>query len=253
MNPAADRSLRHWVVVPAAGVGRRLGGSIPKQYLPLNGVPMLQHTLQRLRSVPGLSIAGSEGGIIALAEDDRWWPALDFPDKDWWQTTVGGAERSDSVLAALDALAPCAAEDDWVLVHDVARPCVDAADIARLIAVLKDHPVGGILAVPLADTVKVARPDAKSDPAIETTLDRSRLWAAQTPQMFRFGLLRASLQFAARSRLVVTDEASALEQQGYQPLLVRGRRDNIKVTEPDDLALATAILQLSDTRCEKSS
>lgn len=248
MKHTADRSLRHWVVVPAAGVGRRLGESIPKQYLPLNDVPMLQHTLQRLRTVSQL-----QGGVIALADGDRWWPALDFPDKGWWQVTVGGAARSDSVLAALDALASSAAEDDWVLVHDVARPCVEAADITRLIAALDTHPVGGILGVPLADTVKVAVSGAESAPAIEATLDRSRLWAAQTPQMFRFGLLRAGLQAAVRSRLVVTDEASVLEQQGYQPLLVRGRRDNIKVTEPGDLALAAALLQLSDSRCEQRS
>lgn len=243
MPPADNRAARYWVVVPAAGVGRRFGDSVPKQYLLLNGAPMMQHTLQRLQAIPGL-----QGGVIALAGNDRWWPALDFPDKGWWRTTVGGAERCDSVLAALDALRSLADEDDWVLVHDVARPCVTTAGVTRLMTALRDHPAGGILAVPLSDTVKVAVSDAGAPGAacIETTLDRNRLWAAQTPQMFRFGLLRESLQAAVRAGLVVTDEASALEQQGHQPLLVRGSRDNIKVTEPGDLALAAAILQLQD-------
>lgn len=246
-----DNPVRYWAVVPAAGVGRRLGESIPKQYLSLDGIPMMQHTLQRLQSIPGL-----QGGVLALATDDRWWPALDFPGKSWWQVTEGGAERSDSVLKALDALAPLAAADDWVLVHDVARPCIAIADVVRMMTLLADHPVGGLLAVPLSDTVKVAAPEADTGAergvCIDTTLDRSRLWGAQTPQMFRFGLLRASLQAAADAKLPVTDEASALEQRGYRPQLVHGRRDNIKVTEPGDLLLATAILQLqtfSDGHC----
>lgn len=247
----ADNRARYWAVVPAAGVGRRLGEAIPKQYLSLNDVPMMQHTLQRLQSIPGL-----QGGVLALAADDRWWPTLDFPEKSWWHTTGGGEERSDSVLAALDALASLAADDDWVLVHDVARPCIDVADVTRMMALLDAHPVGGLLAVPLSDTVKVATPEVDSEAdrgvRIDTTLDRNRLWGAQTPQMFRFGLLRASLQAAAAANLAVTDEASALEQQGYQPLLVHGRRDNIKVTEPGDLLLAAAILQLQGASGENS-
>lgn len=252
MSPAADHPARHWVVVPAAGVGRRFGSAVPKQYLPLGDQPMIRHTLQRLQSVSAI-----DGGVVALAVDDRWWPELAFPGKDWWRTVTGGAERSDSVLAALEALAGQANEDDWVLVHDVARPCVMPSDIQQLIRAVETHPVGGILAVPLTDTVKLATADSAADsaraPHIETTLDRNRLWAAQTPQMFRYGLLRSTLSELTRRGVAVTDEAAAMEHRGLSPRLVAGRRDNIKVTGPGDIAMAAAILEVQSVEGEEPS
>lgn len=248
MSPAPDDPIRYWVVVPAAGVGRRFGGTTPKQYLSLDDQPLIQHTLQRLRTVSLIN-----GGVVALAEEDRWWSQLDLTDKNWWRTVTGGAERSDSVLAALDALAEEAVDNDWVLIHDVARPCVVPSDIHRLISELETHPVGGILAVPLSDTVKRATSDVTGAPLVETTLDRNGLWAAQTPQMFRYGLLRAALLELADEGIAVTDEAAAIEHRGLQPRLIAGRRDNIKVTGPGDLAMAAAILEAQASAEEESS
>ncbi len=239
------RAARFWVVVPAAGLGRRFGSRVPKQYLPLGDRPLICHTLTRLQGIRGLT-----GGVVALCDGDARWLALDFPGKQWWRTATGGAERCDSVLAALKVLDGVAGEDDWVLVHDVARPCVMPSDILALMATLRDHPVGGILAVPASDTLKRASAVA-TVPEIEATEDRARLWLAQTPQMFRYGLLRRALESALAAGEVITDEASAVERFGLRPRLVAGRRDNLKVTAPGDLSLASAVLaaQALDAEC----
>lgn len=222
--------MTHWIVVPAAGSGRRFGDGVPKQYLALGGRPVIVHTLQRLlRSEP-------EALVVVLAEDDEHWPRLTGVDDPRILTTVGGAERIDSVLAGLALLAGRAAANDSVLVHDAVRPCVTLADIRALLAVA-DHPGGAVLAVPVADTLK--KVDAGS--LVIATESRVGLWAAQTPQLCRYGALVAALTAARRAGWNITDEAGALEAAGLQPRVVPGRRDNIKITWPDDLALAAAI------------
>lgn len=216
-------------LVPAAGFGARMGQEIPKQYLPLAGQPMIAHALDSLCSCPDISVV-----FVVLAPEDRMFHTFDwsrFGDK--LQTLFcGGEKRSDTVLNGLIAseLEP----DDWVLVHDAARPCLKQAQLARLIAELRDDAVGGILAVPVADTLK--RADDKE--RILRTEDRTGLWQAQTPQMFRAGLLTQALL----ARPQVTDEASAIEALGLHPKLVPGEPTNFKVTYPQDLRLAELLL-----------
>lgn len=223
--------MTHWIVVPAAGSGRRFGDGVPKQYLEVRGRPIIVHTLQRLlRSEPAAL-------VVVLAEDDEHWPRLTGVDDARILATVGGAERIDSVLAGLALLAGRAAANDPVLVHDAVRPCVTLADIRALLAVA-DHPGGAVLAVPVADTLK--KVDAGG--LVIATESRVGLWAAQTPQLGRYGALVAALTAARRAGRDVTDEAGALEAAGLQPRVMPGRRDNIKITWPDDLALAAAIL-----------
>lgn len=234
-------------VVPAAGIGSRMQSSIPKQYLPVLGRPVLAHTLERL-----LALAEVRRVMVALAADDTWWPALRADvTEPRVQTCAGGADRWQSVLNALDALAQSGATDsDWVLVHDAVRPCVRAADIRRLVTdVAASGAVGGLLAVPVGDTLKRAAAadgveEQKSTAArVLETVDREHLWAACTPQLFRLGALREALRGAAAAGIALTDEASAMEWSGQAPLLVPCARDNIKITWPDDLALAGLIIE----------
>ncbi len=225
-----------WCVVPAAGRGQRFGAVIPKQYAPLVGVPMLIRTLDRLISHPRVA-----GLMVALADSDEHWPDLHELEGKPVRTCVGGVERADSVLAALDALSGDCTADDWVIVHDAARPCVRHHDIDLLLEQGMAHADGAILAAPIRDTVKRGSAGA----AIIDTLDRSVLWRALTPQLFRFGMLRNALRAALSNpeqRPRITDEASAIELQGKRPLLVQGADDNIKVTSLHDLALAEFIL-----------
>lgn len=235
-----------WLVVPAAGQGRRMGADIPKQYLTLQGTPILALTLQRLHAAfPNARLA-----LCLDPGDDRFEPA--WVPFEHWQRVPGGAERRDSVLNALQALE--AEEDDLVLVHDVARPCVAVEDLKAVEQAARDHLSGALLAMPVADTMKRA---ARSG-FIAHTESRDGLWHALTPQGGRYGLLRRALEHSySRSHShshshsnspasQVTDEASALEALGEFPKLVKGRRDNIKVTHPDDLALANAILNAQE-------
>jgi 2-C-methyl-D-erythritol 4-phosphate cytidylyltransferase len=217
-------TARHWIVIPAAGRGARVGAERPKQYLPLHGEAVLAHTLRCFVGHPAVS-----GVVVVLAPGDPDWPTIDPVLRSAVATVDGGTERVDSVRCGLAALAPRAAADDWVLVHDAARPCLRRDDLERLLATLADDPVGGILAVPVRDTMKRAAAGA-----IAATVPRADLWHAQTPQMFRFGLLRAALASAAE----VTDEAQAVERAGHRVRLVEGHVDNLKITHPEDLALA---------------
>ena len=223
---------RHFAIVPAAGSGSRFGAEKPKQYLDLLGRPLIFHSLAALVACPDI-----ERVWVVLAPDDPWWRRYDWSELGAKLETVacGGATRAESVANGLGAAAMVAADDDWILVHDAARPCIDRAMLAALLSQLADDPVGGILAVPVADTVK--RADAAQ--RVAATLPREGLWQAQTPQMFRHGLLRAAL---ASSR-AVTDEAGAIEAMGLAPKLVRGEASNLKVTWPADLALAAMILR----------
>lgn len=221
-----------WCVVPAAGRGTRVGGDCPKQYLPLAGRPLIEHTLDRLAAHPRIA-----GLMVTLAAADGHWPGMSSLHGKPVLTTVGGAERSDSVLAGLSALPASVPADDFVLVHDAARPCVRTADIARLIerGVAAD---GGLLGAPLRDTLKRANDAGCS----ELTEPRDLRWRAFTPQMFRRAQLSAALRDAARRGVNVSDEAMAMEQAGFAPLLVEGAEDNIKVTTAADFALAEFLL-----------
>lgn len=221
-----------WCVVPAAGRGARVGGDIPKQYLPIAGKPMLLHTLERLAAHPRIA-----GLMVVLEADDARWPKwLTFDDKPVL-TTVGGAERADSVMAGLRALCDRVNDGDFVLVHDAARPCVRADDISRLIE--QGIPAGGaLLAAPLRDTLK----RADDGHHVIATEPREARWRALTPQLFRHGELVAALESARAAGVAITDEAMALERAGHRPLLVEGSEDNIKVTTPADFALAEFLL-----------
>jgi len=223
---------RHFAIVPAAGSGSRFGAARPKQYLDLLGRPLIYHALAAL-----VACAAIERVWVVLAPDDPWWPRYDWSELGAKLETVacGGATRAASVGNGLGAAAFVAADDDWILVHDAARPCLDQAMLAALLAELADDPVGGILAAPVADTLK--RADAAQ--RVAATLPREGLWQAQTPQMFRYGLLRAALD----DNHGVTDEAGAIESLGLKPKLVRGEASNPKVTWPADLALAAMILR----------
>lgn len=227
MTPTA----RCVALVPAAGSGARMGSAQPKQYLALCGQALLLHTLAALLASPALQQVA-----VVLSPEDGWFDALTLPlDPRLVVLRCGGASRAETVRNGLLALPQ--AEDDWVLVHDAARPCLQAADTARLIAALQDDPVGGLLALPVADTLK--RADAAG--RVAATVPREQLWRAQTPQMFRYGLLLRALSTEAGAQ--ITDEASAIERLGLAPRLVLGSERNIKVTYPHDLALAARWLE----------
>lgn len=230
---------RIWAVFPAAGVGRRMAADVPKQYLNLLGQPIVCWVLQSLLSHPAVY-----GGVIALADHDTIWDTIahDYP-KPLYRVT-GGAERSDSVLAALEFLLERGSEDDWVMVHDAVRPCVAADDLDRLLAAGLSRPDGALLAVPVRDTLK--RQDAGG--RVRDTASRDGLWHAMTPQLFPLKLLHRALNTALERGTPVTDDSQAMETAGYQPLLVEGQSTNIKVTRPHDLALAEAVLK-SSGRC----
>lgn len=223
---------RHYAIVPAAGSGSRFGAEKPKQYLDLLGRPLIFHTLAALCACPDI-----ERVWVVLAPDDPWWPRYDWSELGAKLETVrcGGATRAESVTNGLQAAAMVATDDDWVLVHDAARPCLSPAMLDALFADLANDPVGGILAVPVADTLK--RADAEQ--RVAATEPRDGLWQAQTPQMFRYGLLCDALQKCRD----VTDEAGAVEALGLKPKLVRGDATNLKVTYPADLPLAAMILR----------
>ena len=227
-------SPRICAVIPAAGVGKRMGSEIPKQYLNLLGKSVLTRTLERLAQVRTLQKI-----YVAIASDDPYWPEQDNDIRVPVATVEGGEERCHSVLNGLARMSEEFSADDWVLVHDAARPCVRREDIESLLEKASAHAIGGILATPVRDTMK----RTTSDQEITETEERDLLWHALTPQMFRIGQLKAAIENALAAGKLVTDEASAMEIQGYQPLVVRGHADNIKITQPEDLQLAGFYLQ----------
>lgn len=224
---------RYWVIIPAAGKGTRMQAELPKQYLQLLGRTVLEHTLSCFAQHPKIA-----GVMLALAPDDLQWPTLRI-ESAFIRTTVGGLERCHSVLNALIALAPDAAAHDWVLVHDAARPCLRQTDIDRMIETLHDGRDGAILATPVRDTLK----RCSAAGAIEQTIDRTGLWHALTPQMFRYASLRGALETAVARGVLVTDEAQAIELTGAALRVVEGHADNIKITRPEDLVLAELYLR----------
>jgi len=222
--------MRIWAVVPAAGVGKRFGSATPKQYLNLNGKTVLENTLERL-----LEVTEIEQVVVALSSEDSHFKQLDFKHNSRIRTVIGGSERCHSVLNGLRYLANVGDAQDWVLVHDVARPCVRTADIRKLLEQVQQFDtVGGVLANPVRDTMKRGNRINQ----IEATVDRNQLWHALTPQMFRLQVLRAAIDAAVADNILVTDESAAMERLGHHPLLVEGHYDNIKITHPQDLALA---------------
>ena len=226
---------RLWLIVPAAGIGQRMQADHPKQYLRIDQRCILDITLSRL-----MDSAPFAGCMVPLHPADHWWPETEASRDSRIQTCAGGSERACSVLSALHALAEQVADDDWILVHDAARPCIHARDLANLVDRLFTHPVGGLLASPVADTLKKAGQGEL--PEVSETVDRSGLWRALTPPMFRYRLLVESLESALAEGLSITDESSAIEFSGNMPVLVEGRPDNLKITVPSDLALAEFIL-----------
>jgi 2-C-methyl-D-erythritol 4-phosphate cytidylyltransferase len=224
-----------WAVVPAAGSGMRFGEGLPKQYRDLDGLPVITRTLSRLLAHPGVA-----GAMVALAAADTYWetlsPVFDKPVL----TCIGGADRSSSVLAALRALPPSVGDDEIVLVHDAARPCVRAIDLDRLIAAAQLDEVGALLAAPVRDTLKRADGQGR----VDATVSRENLWRAFTPQAFRRDALFHALEQAAADGVAVTDEAMAMERLGLRPILVEGSEDNIKVTVAADLAFAECVMAM---------
>lgn len=234
-----DRA-RHWVLIPAAGVGKRFGGPVPKQYLELSGRLVIDHALELFADHPAIS-----GCVVVLSPEDEYWPGSRFAAHPRVHRAPGGRERCHSVGKGLDRLAVEASAEDWVLVHDAARPCLHPADLDALIAALQDEPVGALLAVPVHDTVKRSADARHAD----ATVPRSALWRAFTPQAFRLGLLQRALAATEARGEVVTDDASAVELLGLKPRLVEGRGDNLKITRPEDLDLARFFLQQQGRLC----
>ena len=245
---AIKDDINLWAIVPAAGIGRRMREQRPKQYLTIAGEPVLSLTLQRLAALPNL-----QGIVVALHPEDDYWSGITQPANVAIHTVTGGDERCDSVLNALLALdkvfAGMVKPQDWVLVHDAARPCVRVADMQQLLADIDRHPVGGLLALPIADTVK--QTDASQ--TVTATLDRRFLWRALTPQVFRYAELLSALQSGIERQQTITDEAQAMEYAGHRPLLIAGHADNIKITRPEDLAMAEWFLQQQQAISRKTA
>lgn len=226
-----------WALIPAAGFGARMESDTPKQYLRLLHQPVLAHTIERLASFRALA-----GVWVGISENDKSWDGVKdlvahLPVK--VESYIGGKERANTVLNGLAALADHANEHDWVLVHDAARPCVRHEDISLLIETAMTHADGGLLALPEADTVK--RVDKHG--AVIETVDRAELWRAMTPQLFPLRQLHKALEKALADKMIITDEASAIEHAGGSPQVIVGRADNIKITYPDDLPLAEMLLK----------
>lgn len=232
-----SNNTTNWVVIPAAGIGARMQANKPKQYLSLHGKTVLEHTLAIFLEHPQIA-----GVVVAISSSDAYWADLKFTHPKL-SVCEGGRERADSVLNGLNYLREQlqVANDAWVLVHDAARPCLSRDDLDKLLASqTQAAEQGALLAMPVRDTMKRAQPD---NPQVAFTENREGLWHALTPQMAKLGLLQTALTDALRQAAIITDEASALEWIGLNPLLVEGDARNIKITRPADLALAAFFLQ----------
>jgi len=228
---------RFFGLIPAAGSGARFGSTVPKQYAEIAGQPMLFHAVRALAAHPAIEVV-----FVVLAAGDEHYSKVDWSvfGERVAPLFCGGPTRRTSVHNGLIAIADTADPDDWVLVHDAARPCLDAETLARLVETLEGDTVGGILAVPVADTLKRVGDDDR----ILRTESRDGLWQAQTPQMFRHGILAQALGAAGD----VTDEAAAVEAIGLAPRLVKGSARNLKVTYPDEVAVAAALIAAEESR-----
>jgi 2-C-methyl-D-erythritol 4-phosphate cytidylyltransferase len=233
--------VRYHALVAAAGIGRRFGAESPKQYAMLDGRPVLAHAIERLQGAFPLHAT-----YVALSSHDRWFDRATRLPHRIVPLRCGGDTRAATVRNALDAL-PDVAPDDWIVVHDAVRPCTDAASLLRLRTELADDPVGGLLAVPAASTLKRADESRRS----AGTVSRDALWQAQTPQMFRCHVLRAALAQADIEH--ITDEAQAVETLGLKPRIVMGSRTNLKLTFPEDLGLVAAVLAVERETARRSA
>jgi 2-C-methyl-D-erythritol 4-phosphate cytidylyltransferase len=218
-----------WAAIAAAGTGSRLNASMPKQYVSINGRSMAEHTLRAL-----LGVAGIREITVAIAADDRHWNELPATLRERVRVVCGGTDRAESVWRAISGFSAVPRENDWILVHDMARPCITRKLVESLMETLRDDPVGGLLAIPVADTLK--RADGGGH--VVATLERGELWRAQTPQMFRYTVLVRALRHARDNGIACSDEAMAVESIGLQPRLVTGSEQNLKVTVAEDLPLA---------------
>jgi len=227
---------RIWAVIPAGGVGSRMHSTTPKQYLLLGGMSVIEQTLARLTQLDSVDCV-----LLGVNKQDSHWQGLNYHHPKLTGVVEAGAERADTVENCLQQIVAQGGEQDWALVHDAARPCVRAVDIQTLIDSVVDTGQGGILAVPLSDTIK--RGSAGVGMAnIEQTVSRKNLWRAMTPQMFKVGTLLSAIQDARKAGVTLTDEASAIEATGCSPLLIPCAPDNIKITLPQDIAMAETIL-----------
>jgi len=228
---------RYWAIVPAAGVGKRMQADRPKQYLALHNKTVIEYALDRLLSLDEIT-----GVVLSISETDDYWQDLNYKSKKPLFIARGGTQRSDSVLNALKLLETKVDNNDsiWVLVHDAARPCVRINDIKKLIKYASDSDNGGLLALPVRDTMKRASDNGKNK--IKQTVCREGLWHALTPQMFKLHLLKAALINAEKNNQPITDDASAMELAGYSPVLIEAQEDNIKITRGFDLKLAELFL-----------
>ena len=242
---ASNQKINHaiWAIVPAAGIGKRMQSDIPKQYLSLNGRPVLERTINVLLQNENIT-----GLVIALQPDDTYWSEIKIDSQKPVIRAKGGTERADSVLNALNELHQYDqfSETDWVMVHDAVRPCLRQQDIDKLISDVGADSNGGLLALPVRDTMKRQNLDVTSA-TVATTVERDNLWHALTPQYFLATDLKAALEKAMQDKLNITDESSAMESAAFSPLLVRGSEDNIKITRPDDLRLAALYLNAQDS------
>lgn len=224
-----------WVVVPAAGIGSRMQADRPKQYLPLAGTTVLEYTLKQL-----LSHARVRGVVVCVAEHDNYWPTLDIAGDPRVVAVAGGEERCHSVLNGLKKMMAYAGPTDWVMVHDVARPCLSHSELDSLFEAAETLAVDGfVLGMPVRDTMKLTTTEG----VVESSPDRSRLWHAFTPQMFKLGELLAAIDTCLAEGKLVTDEASAMEQCGHSVQMIAGSANNLKITRPEDLPLAEFILK----------
>ncbi|MDP0562040.1 MAG: 2-C-methyl-D-erythritol 4-phosphate cytidylyltransferase [Candidatus Endonucleobacter sp. (ex Gigantidas childressi)] len=226
--------LKYWAIVPAAGIGKRMNTDTPKQYLQINGKMLIEHTLERLIKFPLF-----EKIIVVLSKDDKYASDINILRHKKIVLAEGGKERYHSVINGLKSLNSLADDNDWVMVHDAARPCVRQTDIAWLVESLRTHDVGGVLGSVVKDTIK--RVDS-NDTIIET-IDRTTLRHTFTPQMFKWKALTEALTLSVTHGVYVTDEAGAMEHAGYKPMMVEGYSDNIKVTSKEDLALAALYIE----------
>lgn len=228
-----DNKTKIWALIPAAGIGSRMQAELPKQYLQIDGKTILEHSLSKFLDHPSIDKV-----VVALHPNDIYWSKLNVSKHPKVIIVEGGKTRAESVLNGLKAIQQQDGSNDWVMVHDAARPCLDVASIDALIQAGKSSEQGAILAIPSVDTVKLAN----ANQTIDKTLNREQIWLAQTPQYFPVELLCSAIEAGLQRGLPITDEASAIEACGKQPALVIGTRKNIKVTEPEDMMLASVWL-----------
>ena len=224
--------MRIWAVIPAAGVGKRYSSDIPKQYLPLSGIPVLLHSINKLVKLDEI-----EEILVVLNPEDTFWEKLNFSHPKV-KAIHGGLQRCNSVNSALEELSGRAKKGDWVLVHDAVRPCISDSDLKKITSIVNDEEVGGLLAFPILDTIK----EVGENLDVQKTIPRGNLWSAMTPQIFRYGVLKQALEAAIMAGESVTDEASAIEAIGLTPRIIQGEKTNIKITHPSDMVLAESII-----------